>query len=158
MVLSPTLPLLALLYMWGAKDLSLPLTITSCTLLWLLKPPADFITELTQITCRLLRKDLCKIVPYLFAVMKSHVNSKSSFRHADPTVDITKIFSFLSLRVFSVLSSSLLLFPQRFGRYVHRPSSGVCRIREPSWNFELRPLLNPRASPVLIPFAIAYKC
>ena len=35
---------------------------------------------------------------------------------------------FLSLRVFGLLSSSLLLFPQRFGRYVPRPSSGVCRL------------------------------
>ena len=51
---------------------------------------------------------------------------------------------FLSLRVFELLSSSLLLFPQRFGRYVLRPSSGVCRTREPTRNFELRPLLNPR--------------
>ena len=58
---------------------------------------------------------------------------------------------FLSLRVFGILSSSLLLFPQHFGRYVLRPSSGVCRTREPSWNFELRPLLKPRGSPVLIP-------
>ena len=45
---------------------------------------------------------------------------------------------FLSLRVFGLLSSSLLLllFPQRFGRYVLRHSSGVCRsskIREGSW-------------------------
>ena len=30
------------------------------------------------------------------------------------------------LQVFGLLSSSLLLFPQRFGRYVLRPSSGVC--------------------------------
>ena len=67
--------------------------------------------------------------------------------------------SFLSLRVFGLLSSSLLLFPQRFGRYVLRPSSGVCRTREPSRNFELRPLLNPPGSPVLIPLAITgYKC
>ena len=36
---------------------------------------------------------------------------------------------FLSLRVFGLLSSSLLLFPQRFGRYVHPSSSGVCRTR-----------------------------
>ena len=42
---------------------------------------------------------------------------------------------FLSLRFFRLLSSSLLLFPQHFGRYVLRPSSGV-------WNFELRPLWN----------------
>ena len=40
------------------------------------------------------------------------------------------------------MSSSLLLFPQRFGRYVLRPSSGVCRTREPSRNFELRPLFD----------------
>ena len=38
--------------------------------------------------------------------------------------------TFLSLRVFELLSSSLLLFSQRFGRYVLRPSSGVCRSRE----------------------------
>ena len=66
---------------------------------------------------------------------------------------------FLSLRVFGLLSSSLLLFPQRFGRYILRPSSGVCRTQEPSRNFELRPLLKPRQSPVLIPLAITgYKC
>ena len=51
---------------------------------------------------------------------------------------------FLSLRFFGVLSSSLLLFPQRFSRYVLRPSSGVCQTLEPPQNFELRPLLNPR--------------
>ena len=34
---------------------------------------------------------------------------------------------FLSLRVFGLLSSSLLLFSQRFRLYVLRPSSGVCR-------------------------------
>ena len=58
------------------------------------------------------------------------------------------------LRVFRLLSSSLLLFPQRFGRYVLWPSSGVCQTREPSWKFELHPLLNPRRSPVLILLAI----
>ena len=42
---------------------------------------------------------------------------------------------FLSLRFFGLLSSSLLLFPQRFGQYVLRPSSGVCRTREPSRNY-----------------------
>ena len=67
--------------------------------------------------------------------------------------------TFLSLRVFGLLSSSLLLFPQRFGRYDLLPSSGVCRTREPSRNFELRPLLNPRGSIVLIPLAMTgYKC
>ena len=44
---------------------------------------------------------------------------------------------FLSLRIFGLLSSSLL-FPQRFGWYVLRPSSGVCRTRDSSRNFELR--------------------
>ena len=58
------------------------------------------------------------------------------------------MFAFLVLRVFGLLSSSLLLFLQRFGRYILRASSGVCRTREPSWNFELRPLLKPRESPV----------
>ena len=36
---------------------------------------------------------------------------------------------FLSLRVFGLLSSSLLLFPQRFGRYVLWPSSGNMNVR-----------------------------
>ena len=54
---------------------------------------------------------------------------------------------------------SLRIFGQRFGRYVLPPSSGICRTRELSWNFELRPLLNPQGSSVLIPFAITrYKC
>ena len=39
--------------------------------------------------------------------------------------------NFLLLRVFRLLSSSLLLFPQCFDRYVLRPSSGVCRTQEP---------------------------
>ena len=56
---------------------------------------------------------------------------------------------FLSLRVFRLLSSSLLLFPQCFGRYV----------QEPTWNSELHPLLNPWGSPVFIPSAITgFKC
>ena len=48
--------------------------------------------------------------------------------YAPPTKKKFKIFmgSSLSLRVFGLLSSSLLLFPQRFGQYVLRPSSGVC--------------------------------
>ena len=59
----------------------------------------------------------------------------------------------LSLRVFRLLSSSLLLFSQHFGRYVLWPSSGVCWTQEPSWN------LNPWGSPVLILLAITgYKC
>ena len=46
---------------------------------------------------------------------------------------------FYSLRVFGLLSSSLLLFPQRFARYVLWNFWGVCRTREPSRNLELRP-------------------
>ena len=42
----------------------------------------------------------------------------------------------VSLRVFGLLSSSLLLFPQRFSRYVLWLSSGVCRTR--GTNTELR--------------------
>ena len=52
------------------------------------------------------------------------------------------------------MSSFLLLFPLSFGQYVFRFSSGVCRTREPTQNFELRPLLNPRESFVLIPLTI----
>ena len=62
-----------------------------------------------------------------------------------------KFLLFLSLKVFRLLSSSLLLFPHRFGRYAPRPSSDVCRTREPTQNFELRPLLNPQGPPVLVP-------
>ena len=47
---------------------------------------------------------------------------------------IELLFTFLSLRVFGLLSSSL--FPQRFGLYVLQPSSVVCWTREPSRNFE----------------------
>ena len=66
---------------------------------------------------------------------------------------------FLSFRVFGLLSSSLLLFLQRFSRYVPRASLGVCRTREPARNFEQGPVLNPRGSSVLIPLAIIeYKC
>ena len=42
---------------------------------------------------------------------------------------MNKIYVFLSLRVFGLLSSSLLLFPQRFGRYVLRPSCIVTRLQ-----------------------------
>ena len=70
-----------------------------------------------------------------------------------------KLGGFLSLRVFGQLSSSLLSFLLRFGRYVLRPSSGVYRTQEPSRNFELHHLLNPQGSPVPIPLAITrYKC
>ena len=51
---------------------------------------------------------------------------------------------FLSFRVFRLLSSSLLLYSQRFGWYVLQPSSGVCQTQEPTQNFEPCPLFNPR--------------
>ena len=41
---------------------------------------------------------------------------------------------FLSLRVFKLLFSSLWSFSQRFGRYALRPTSDVCRTREPTRN------------------------
>ena len=41
--------------------------------------PTYFNTELTQITCKLLRKDLCNISQWLFAVMRSHITRKSKF-------------------------------------------------------------------------------
>ena len=64
-----------------------------------------------------------------------------------------------SLRVIGLFSSSLLLYTQCFGRYVLQPSSGVCRTRVPTRNFEPRPLFNPRGSLVLIPLTITgYKC
>ena len=53
------------------------------------------------------------------------------------SLDIKILTRFLSLRVFGLLSSYLLLLPQRFGRYVLRPSSGICQTREPSRNFVL---------------------
>ena len=52
-------------------------------------------------------------------IKRNNLDSISNFR-------IINLF-LLSLRVFGLLSSSLSLFPQRFGRYVLRPSSGVCR-------------------------------
>ena len=63
----------------------------------------------------------------------------------DTTWDWTQdmlLREFLSLRVFRLLSSSLLLFPQCFGRYVLQSSSGVCQTQETTWKFELRTLLN----------------
>ena len=51
---------------------------------------------------------------------------------------------FLSFRVFTLLSSSLLLYSQCFGQCVLWPSSEVtCWTQEPTWNFEPRPLFNP---------------
>ena len=84
-----------------------------------------------------------------FGLVLWHINHCSCLNFWD------EAWWFLLLRVFGLLTSSLLLFSQRFGRHVLRPSSRVCRTQEPARNFKLRPLLNPRGSPFLIPFTIA---
>ena len=58
-----------------------------------------------------------------------------------------EVFSLIML--FGLTSSSKLFFPQRFGRLILRPSSGLSRTRE-LWNFEPNPLLF-RGYHVLIP-------
>ena len=60
------------------------------------------------------------------------------------SINVSSLFFIIKGFWTGLLFSSLLLFPQRFGWYVLRPSSGVCRTWEPSQNFDLRPLLNPR--------------
>ena len=73
-----------------------------------------------------------------FNIEENRVTEKKSF--------------FLLLRVFGLLFSSLLLFPQRFDRYVLRQVFVELGILH-------RTLLNPRGLPVLIPLAITgYKC
>ena len=58
---------------------------------------------------------------------------------------------FLSFRVFGILSSSLLLYSQRFGRCVFRPSADVsCRSQKPTRSFWPRPLFYPLGSLALI--------
>ena len=72
---------------------------------------------------------------------------------------VWKLQKILSLSIFGLLSLSLLLFPQHFGQYVLRPSSGVYRTQEPWRNFELHPLLNPRGHLFCYLLAITrYKC
>ena len=57
--------------------------------------------------------------------------------------NLTKGGLFLSLGIFRLLILSLLLYSQRFSRYVLRPSSGVsCRNREPAQNLEVNPCFN----------------
>ena len=51
------------------------------------------------------------------------------------------IFIIKSFRT-SVFIFIVYLFSQRFGRYVIQSSSGVCRTREPSQNFELGHMAN----------------
>ena len=63
------------------------------------------------------------------------------------------------IKGFPTLVFILMIFPQRFSQYVRKPLSGVCRTQELTWNFELRHLLNPWASLVLIPLDTpGYKC
>ena len=50
--------------------------------------------------------------------------------------DIVRIKRFLSLKVFRLLSSSLLLF-LHFSQCVLRPSLGVCQTQQPTWNYVL---------------------
>ena len=65
-------------------------------------------------------------------------------------------------RLFGLLSSSLLLSVQGFGRCALRTSLCIscrtrepsCRNRQPSQNFEPNPLFSPRGYPVLIPLTI----
>ena len=112
-------------------------------------------TNSTQNNTLLHKKPIMKSI-----ICAKLIKSKSSVVTHFSCLNIwDEVWWFLSLRVFELLSSSSLLFPQRFGWYILRTSSGVCRTREPSWNFKLRPLLNPRGSPLLIPLAITwYMC
>ena len=54
------------------------------------------------------------------------------------------------------MTSSFLLF-SRFGQYLLWHYSGVCQTQEPTQNFKLHPLLNPRGLPVLILLTITYR-
>ena len=73
------------------------------------------------------------------------------------TVQQTRIISF---RVFELLSSSLCLYSQRFGRCVLWSFSGVsCQTQKPTHNFKQRPLINPPVLLALIPLTITvFKC
>ena len=69
------------------------------------------------------KKNLCFILSITVLNLSAFTNESTLW------FQLKVLFPFLSLRVFGLLSSSLLLFPRRFGRYVLRPSSGVCRTR-----------------------------
>ena len=105
-------------------------------------------SHITYICCKLACTKILQNFGLTLVVSMKNIWKKKGFR-----------CFFLPLRVFGLLSSSLLLFPHLFGRFVLRLSSGVCWTREPTQKFELHPLLNPQGSPVLIPLAITgYKC
>ena len=83
----------------------------------------------------------------------SEVNIQYSSQHLSEFLRLSLII--FSFRVFRLLSSSLLIYSQRFGQYVHQLSSSVsCRTREPTRNFEPCPFFNARGSFARIPFII----
>ena len=120
---------------WNMKVTIIPIGIGT-----LIKSPKDELRdfELTGRVETIQTPTLLRTARILRRVLETccHSNSNES---PSAYADVKNSQGFLSLRVFGVLSSFLLLFPQRFGRYVLRPSSGVCRTWEPSRNFELHP-------------------
>ena len=62
------------------------------------------------------------------------------------------IYIYIIIQGFRIIVSIFIFI---FSRYALRPSSGVsCRYQQPTRNFELRPLFNPRWSLALIPLTI----
>ena len=55
--------------------------------------PTHFVTEMIRITSRLLckRKDLCKINPRLFALIRSYMTCKPRFGQIVPTANVTNM-------------------------------------------------------------------
>ena len=95
-----------------------------------------------------------KIVFFIFIVIFTTfrpVCPQALFRFL---IFLDELWWILWVRVFGLLSSSLLLYSQLFVLYVLRPSSGICWTLEPTQEFEPCPLFNPRESPVLIPLNI----
>ena len=87
-------------------------------------------------------KGLWTIV-FIFIVISHNVSAdmSSGFFRCFSSKFPRRSLMILSLRVSGLLFSSLLLFPQRFGRYVLRPSSGVCRLNfwdKACWFLSLR--------------------
>ena len=92
-LLRSTSSLQALLHIGQAKAPSLTLTpIPSHIASQTCYRPMYFVKELTQVTFRLLKKDLCNICLQLFAVIRSHMTSKFGFELTDPAADVTNMF------------------------------------------------------------------
>ena len=88
-----------------------------------------------------------KFIPYVKVFEKTRVKSRLIYE----CMEYKKLRqTFLWFRVFGLWFSTL--YWRYFGRYVLWPSSEVCRTREPTWNFESRPLCNPLGP--LIPLII----